>query len=509
MVSKPTRITFDFDSEWRESIERLEQIICSSHWASGINFVTNDGHKILLKFVKDSVIVIDECEYETLEPPTDNEKTRLFKDLLGKRDAHHVLWDMTALYADQPFERADYYRNTIYLPNLKAYMRADGMKPEDIPEMLASDECDKIILFPYFPLGEQPAYYELSLGIKKAEFAHYMNQIKERQTNEMFEAIKQANKRSTAGYRAALRVEKKSDWKTVEQITYRAFRDVPPTGADDDGMEALLARKLRGRAAFIPELDYVAELNGTIIGNIMYTRSKVVGDDNNEWDTLTFGPVSVLPKYQRQGVGSALIHKTLEAAHELEYRGVLIFGHESYYPRFGFKPASEFGITTAEGRNFPAFMALPLYDGAFDGVHGRLIYDEVYNTLDRGESDKLNAKLAEPMDIDEYIGVQLYAVQPILQKVRGVIRAVIPDAVEKISYQMPTFWSGCNLIHFAAQKNHLGLYPGAAAMEYFKPRLTAYKTSKGAIQFPYKTFGEEQLSLISEIAVWSGRENAR
>jgi len=507
---KRTRIIFDFDGAWRESIDRLEQIICSSHWASGINFVSNDDHKLLLGFVKNGVIVIDECEYESQESPADySENSRLFKDLLGKRDTHHILWDMTALFADQQFERANYYRNTIYLPNQKAYMRADGMKPEDIAEMLASDECDKIILFPYFPLGEHPAYYELSLGIKKSEFTHLMSKIKERQTNKMFEVIKQANKRSMAGYRATLRVEKKSDWKTVEQITYRAFRDAPPTGADDDGMEALLARKLRSRAAFVPELDYVAELNGLIIGNIMYTRSKVVGDNENEWDTLTFGPVSVLPKYQRQGVGSALIRKTLEAARELGYRGVLIFGHESYYPRFGFKPASEFGIVTAEGKNFPAFMAMPLYDGAFDGVRGRLICDEVYYTLDKEESDKLNAMLAEPMDIDEYIDAQPYGVQPILRKVRGVIRSAIPGAVEKISYQMPTFWIERNLIHFAAQRNHLGLYPGAAAMEYFKPRLTAYKTSKGAVQFPYKTFGEKQLSLISEIAVWCGQENAR
>jgi predicted N-acetyltransferase YhbS len=94
-------------------------------------------------------------------------------------------------------------------------------------------------------------------------------------------------------------------------------------------------------------------------------------------------------------VGSALIHKTLEVARELGYRAVLIFGHESYYPRFGFKHASEYGITTADGKNFPAFMALPLYDGALDGVHGRLVYNEVYDTLDRAESDALNAKLTE------------------------------------------------------------------------------------------------------------------
>jgi predicted N-acetyltransferase YhbS len=126
------------------------------------------------------------------------------------------------------------------------------------------------------------------------------------------------------------------------------------------GDEALLVCKLRGCATFVPELDYVAELEGTVVGNIMYTRNKVIGE-NGEWSLLTLGPVSVLPKYQRDGVGSALIRKTLDLTRELGYRAVLIFGHQDYYSRFGFKPASEYGITTAEGKNFPAFMALPLY----------------------------------------------------------------------------------------------------------------------------------------------------
>ena len=305
-----------------------------------------------------------------------------------------------------------------------------------------------------------------------------------------------------------LRREKKSDWKIVEQVTYRAFRDAPPTGTGDDGNEALLARKLRSRDAFMPELDYVAEQNGSVVGNIMYTRSKVIGD-SGEWETLTFGPVSVLPKYQRLGVGSALILKTLEAARELGYRAVLIFGHEIYYPRFGFKPASEYGIMTVDGKNFPAFMALPLYEGALDGVRGQLICDEVYSTLDRDESDKLNAELAEPMDIDEYIDEQPKTILPLLRKVRGVIRAAAPDAIEKISWQMPTFWQGQNLIHFAAQKRHLGIYPGAEAMEQFAPRLTKYKTTKGAIQFPYIDFGDAQLALIAEIAKWCAVHNAK
>ena len=298
-----------------------------------------------------------------------------------------------------------------------------------------------------------------------------------------------------------LRNEKKSDWKTVEQITYRAFRDAPPTGTDDDGNEALLAQKLRSRAAFVQELDYVAELNGSIIGNIMYARSKIVGD-GGEWETLTFGPISILPKCQRQGVGGALIHKTLQVAHELGYRAVLIYGHESYYPRFGFKPASEYGITTEDGKNFPAFMALPLYEGALDGIHGRLICDEVYTNLDKVESEKLNAKLAEPMDIDEYINSQPEYIQQILCTVRLMLQTVLPDATEKISWSMPTFWKGENIIHFAAQKNHLGIYPGAEAMVHFAPQLVKYKTSKGAIQFLYKGLSDDELALIAAIAVW-------
>jgi predicted N-acetyltransferase YhbS len=223
----------------------------------------------------------------------------------------------------------------------------------------------------------------------------------ERRENDMSEAVRLATEISIAGYNVVLRREKKSDWLAVEQVTYRAFDDAPPTGKDD-GMEALLARRLRSCAAFVPELDYVAELNGSVIGNIMYTRSKIVSNNGDEWETLTFGPVCVLPQYQRQGVGSALIKRTVECSREKGYRAILIFGYESYYPRFGFKAAAEFGITTDDGKNFPAFMALPLYNGALDGVNGRLICDEVYSTLDKEESNRLNATLAESMDVEEY-----------------------------------------------------------------------------------------------------------
>jgi uncharacterized protein YdhG (YjbR/CyaY superfamily) len=106
--------------------------------------------------------------------------------------------------------------------------------------------------------------------------------------------------------------------------------------------------------------------------------------------------------------------------------------------------------------------------------------------------------------IDEYIANQPAYLQVMLLNVRSAIRQALPDAAEKISWQMPTFWKGRNLIHFAAQKKHLGIYPGAEAMKHFTPRITEYKTSKGAIQFPYNSFGAEQIKLIAEIAAWCG-----
>ena len=87
--------------------------------------------------------------------------------------------------------------------------------------------------------------------------------------------------------------------------------------------------------------------------------------------------------------------------------------------------------------------------------------------------------------IDEYIADQQSEVQPILTNVRNIIRAAAPEAEERISYRMPCFWQGGPLIYFAAMKNHLGIYPTASGMKAFKDRLSSYKTSKGAIQFPY------------------------
>jgi len=102
--------------------------------------------------------------------------------------------------------------------------------------------------------------------------------------------------------------------------------------------------------------------------------------------------------------------------------------------------------------------------------------------------------------IDHYIADQPAEIQPLLHKVREVIRAAAPDAKDKISWRMPTFWQGENLIHFAAFKKHIGIYPGDLTLAPFDARLAGYHRSKGAIQFP---LGKPiDYGLIADITRW-------
>jgi len=91
---------------------------------------------------------------------------------------------------------------------------------------------------------------------------------------------------------------------------------------------------------------------------------------------------------------------------------------------------------------------------------------------------------APSSSVDEYIARFDPEVQEKLQSLRRVIREVAPDARETISYQMPTFVLHGNLVHFAAQKKHIGFYPTPSAIEAFQAELAGYKSSKGAVQFP-------------------------
>ncbi len=109
--------------------------------------------------------------------------------------------------------------------------------------------------------------------------------------------------------------------------------------------------------------------------------------------------------------------------------------------------------------------------------------------------------------IDEYIMQFPVDVQEKLQILRKTIKGVVPEAKEKISWQMPTFYLYGNLVHFAAHKNHIGFYPGTSGIENFKEQINEYKNSKGAVQFPLDK--PLPLKLISDIVKFRAAEDKK
>ena len=107
-----------------------------------------------------------------------------------------------------------------------------------------------------------------------------------------------------------------------------------------------------------------------------------------------------------------------------------------------------------------------------------------------------------PETVDEYILSQDEGIRDRLQSIRAVLQSELPDAAEKIAWAMPTYWNGHNIIHFAASKKHIGLYPGPDAVGHFAKKLdeAGCTYSKGAIRIPDS--GELPLRLIAEIAAW-------
>lgn len=117
----------------------------------------------------------------------------------------------------------------------------------------------------------------------------------------------------------------------------------------------------------------------------------------------------------------------------------------------------------------------------------------------------LDTNSASPNTIDEYIAGFPPDIQAILQQIRAIIRQAAPGATEKISYQMPTFYLNGNLVHFAAFKKHIGLYPAPSGVEAFQDALAPYVKAKGSIQFPLDK--PIPYDLIARITAFRVQEN--
>ena len=113
----------------------------------------------------------------------------------------------------------------------------------------------------------------------------------------------------------------------------------------------------------------------------------------------------------------------------------------------------------------------------------------------------------KPQNIDEYIAAQDEKIQPRLREIRAVLQAALPEAEERISWSMPAYWKGRNIIHFAASRKHLGLYPGDEAVAAFAEGLTGFDVSKGTIRLPYDRPLPEEL--VRKIAGWCYKKYAK
>ena len=185
-----------------------------------------------------------------------------------------------------------------------------------------------------------------------------------------------------------IRNEQAADYKAVEDITRKAFYNIYVPGC----VEHYLVHIMRQHEDFIPELDFVAELDGRVIGNIMYTKAKLVDETGEEKEILTFGPVSILPGYQRMGYGKMLIEYSLEQAAALGYDVIVIFGNPGNYVSRGFKSCKKYNVCLEDGTYPAAMLVKELRADALDGRKW-FYYDSPLMQLDEEEAQRFDEKL--------------------------------------------------------------------------------------------------------------------
>jgi len=166
-----------------------------------------------------------------------------------------------------------------------------------------------------------------------------------------------------------IRQETSADISDIRKVHDLAFAQFNEGGLVDN---------LRSSPDFIHELSLVAELNGKIIGHILFSPIKIKGETEN-FDSLALAPMAVLPSHQCKGVGGLLVKEGLRKAKLLGYSSVIVLGHKDYYPRFGFEPANKWGIYPPFELQDELFMAIELVPGSLGA--GVVCYPEAFESV--------------------------------------------------------------------------------------------------------------------------------
>ena len=183
-----------------------------------------------------------------------------------------------------------------------------------------------------------------------------------------------------------IRPEKHKDYKDIISLILRSFKE----GTDySDGTDIIaLVEEIRDSEYYIPELSFVAELDGKIVGHFLFSRfplsSAKDGGHGGAKDTeiVMLAPVSVHADYLCKGVGSAMLRLGIERVKELGYKGITVEGNFNFYNKVGFKTSSEYNIFPTSGYPMTeprCMMCQETYEGSLDGIGGYVVYDMYYN----------------------------------------------------------------------------------------------------------------------------------
>lgn len=207
------------------------------------------------------------------------------------------------------------------------------------------------------------------------------------------------------GNTVRIRNEEEKDHGTVEEVTRKAFWNLYTPGC----VEHYLVRVMRSHKDFVPELDLVIEVDDQIIGNIMYTKAKLVDGSGEEKKILTFGPVSILPEYQRKGYGKLLMEYSFEKAVRLGYDVIVIFGSPKNYVSRGFRSCKRYNICLENGSFPTAMMGKLLKSEAVDGRKWTY-YDSPVMKVDEQEAQRYDETLEKMEKKDQPSQEEFYII---------------------------------------------------------------------------------------------------
>jgi putative acetyltransferase len=168
-----------------------------------------------------------------------------------------------------------------------------------------------------------------------------------------------------------IRPERSEDIESIRELNVRAFH-----GED----EANLIAAIRDSNYFIPVLSLVAVEDDRIVGHILFSPVTIESSESSV-TALALAPMAVVPECQNKGIGADLVKHGLEVCKKLGHTIVIVVGHPEYYPRFGFKPAREYGLEAPFEVPDDAFMALELVPGALENVRGMVKYNPAFDSV--------------------------------------------------------------------------------------------------------------------------------